>query len=104
VAIETETESDAFTVFYSETEPQLRRALTAAVGADAGRDATAEALAYGWEHWDRVGAMDNPAGYLYRVGRSKARNRPRRNPTWCRRTPTLPNHGVSRVWCLRWRA
>lgn len=48
-------------------------ALVARYGADIGRDVTAAALAYGWEHWSRIGAMENPAGYLYRVGQSKAR-------------------------------
>jgi DNA-directed RNA polymerase specialized sigma24 family protein len=43
--------------------------LAAAVGQQRGAEATAEALAYGWEHWDRLEAMDNPCGYLYRVGR-----------------------------------
>lgn len=57
-----------FDVFVSENEPKLRQSLTAALGADAARDATAEALAYGWEHWTRVGEMENRAGYLYRVG------------------------------------
>ena len=39
-----------------------------------GAEATAEALAYGWENWDRLRHMDNPAGYLYRVARTKARS------------------------------
>ena len=34
---------------------------------------TAEAFAYAWENWDRIKEMQNPAGYLYRVGQSKAR-------------------------------
>jgi RNA polymerase sigma-70 factor (ECF subfamily) len=34
---------------------------------------SAEALAYGWEHWDRVAGLDNPAGYLYRVGCNRGR-------------------------------
>jgi RNA polymerase sigma factor (sigma-70 family) len=40
---------------------------------------TADSLAYAWEHWDRVRQMANPAGYLFRVGQSKARwyHRPR---------------------------
>jgi RNA polymerase sigma-70 factor (ECF subfamily) len=38
-----------------------------------GREAAAEALAYGWEHWDRISGMENPTGYLFRVGQSKAR-------------------------------
>lgn len=41
---------------------------------DAG-DAAAEALAWAWEEWDKVQTMENPAGYLFRVGRSKSRLR-----------------------------
>ena len=67
------TRTDAFTEFVTETETPLRRALTAAWGPDRGREAAAAALAYGWEHWDRISEMDNPAGYLYRVGRDRAR-------------------------------
>ena len=62
------TKTDAFTVFVSRVEHKLRYALTAALGIDLGREAAAEALAYGWEHWDRVRETENPAGYLYRVG------------------------------------
>lgn len=68
-AVEQFTES--FTIFVKEIEPRLRHALVAVFGQEQGRDATAEALAYAWEHWSRVGQMDNPAGYLYRVGRSR---------------------------------
>ncbi len=71
--IENETRQDAFTEFVTSTEAHLRIALTAAFGPDLGREAAAEALAYGWENWDRVRALDNPAGYLYRVGYNKAR-------------------------------
>ena len=52
---------------------RLWAGLVAAYGPEVGADAAAEALAYGFEHWDRVGGMDNPAGYLYRVGQSEAR-------------------------------
>ena len=65
--------TDSFTEFFFDVEPRLRGALTAALGAEVGREACAEALAYGWEHWDRVAVMDNPAGYLYRVGRGRGR-------------------------------
>ncbi len=64
---------DAFTRFVEETEPRLRIALCSAFGRQAGLDATADALAYGWEHWDRVQGMANPQGYLWRVGRNRAR-------------------------------
>ncbi|MFQ5968036.1 MAG: RNA polymerase sigma factor, partial [Acidimicrobiia bacterium] len=40
------------------------------------------ALAYGWEHWERVRQMENPAGYLYQVGRSRARSRNRSRPVF----------------------
>jgi RNA polymerase sigma-70 factor (ECF subfamily) len=70
----------AFTRFVKETEPRLSHALAAAYGIEAGAEATADALAWAWEHWERVRKMANPAGYLYRVGQSKARRyqRPRR--------------------------
>ena len=67
------TRVDGFVEFVETNERRLRHALTAALGFEAGREAAAEAFAYGWEHWDRVGAMDNPVGYLYTVGRSKGR-------------------------------
>ncbi len=53
--------------------PRLRAGLVAAYGPDLGADAAASALAYGWENWERIGAMANPAGYLYRVGQTEAR-------------------------------
>ncbi len=65
--------SERFAGFFETAEPKLRRALTSAYGADVGPDATAEALAWGWQNWTRVEAMDNPVGYLFRVGQSSAR-------------------------------
>jgi len=58
---------------------RVRRALVAAYGVEIGSEATADALAYAWEHWEKVQTMKNPAGHLYRVGQSAARKyRPRR--------------------------
>ncbi len=71
---------DSFTSFVRDVEPRLRHSLIPSVGLDAATEATAEALAYGWEHWDRLRRMDNPAGYLYRVARTKARLTPNRRP------------------------
>lgn len=68
----------SFEGFVVDVEPRLRYALVAAVGPEKGREATAEALAYGWEHWTEVKVMTNPVGYLYRVGRSRVRVRRRR--------------------------
>lgn len=66
---------DAFETFIAEAVTRLRQAFAAAYGADRGREATAEAAAYAWEHWDKVRVMANPVGYLYRVGQSRTRSR-----------------------------
>lgn len=60
-------------MFMREAQPRVAIALAAALGQGAGQDATAEAFMYAWEHWDRVGGMKNPSGYIYRVGRSRVR-------------------------------
>lgn len=73
---------DGFEAFVRDASPRLRRAFVPARGVEGAADAAAEALAYGFEHWERVKAMANPIGYLYRVGQS--RTRPRKVP------PTLP--------------
>ena len=70
--------SQSYSEFVRTTEPRIRQALVARFGPDEGREATAEAIAYGWEHWDRIRAMDNPAGYLYRVGQRKGMRKWRR--------------------------
>jgi DNA-directed RNA polymerase specialized sigma24 family protein len=54
-------------------EVPLRRALVAAYGVEAGREAAADALAWAWEHLDRLEPMPNPGGYLFRVGQTAAR-------------------------------
>lgn len=76
----------AFTSFVAEVEPRLRRAFTLMRGAEDGRDATAEALAWAWANWTNLRSMANPAGYLYRVGASKSR--PRRVRSVPRPAPT----------------
>jgi RNA polymerase sigma factor (sigma-70 family) len=69
----------AFEAFFRATEPRLRRALVAAYGPDLGRDAASEALAYAWEHWERLCQMDNLPGYLFRVGQTRG-TRSKRQP------------------------
>jgi RNA polymerase sigma-70 factor (ECF subfamily) len=58
----------------------LRRALVAGFGVDRGREATVDALVYAWRNWDRVRDLENPAGYLYRVGQRIAGKSVRRQP------------------------
>jgi len=67
------TKSDLFTEFVREVEPRLHAALIALLGAEVAREATADALLWAWENWQRVETMENPAGYLYRVARTEAR-------------------------------
>ncbi len=62
-----------FESFVRELEPRLRAGLVAAFGPDVGIDAAADALAYAWEHRERVMSMDSPAAYLFRVGQTSAR-------------------------------
>ena len=85
-------DSEGFVDFVKDRGPRLKQALIASLGAEVGREAAAESMAFGWENWDRLRAMDNPAGYLYRVGRNRGvdlhrADRQRRN------TFPLPPHG-----------
>ena len=77
--------AQAFTRFVKGVEPRLSYAFAAAYGPEVGADVTSDALAWAWEHWERVQRMENPAGYLYAVGRNNQRRRHRR------RKPVLMN-------------
>jgi len=61
-----------FDNFAIEAEPKLRLALVARFGVEIGSQATVDALTYAWRRWDKVSRLDNPAGYLYRIGRNRA--------------------------------
>ncbi len=58
--------------------PRLWRAYVGLRGPDGADEAVAEAIAWAWEHWDRLAGMANPIGYLYRVGIT--RSTPSRQP------------------------
>ena len=64
-----------FEAFFATNEPRLRRALMAAYGFETGREATAEALAWAWEHRTELDGLTNPSAYLFRVGQSRIRRR-----------------------------
>jgi len=81
-----------FEGFFEVAEPKLRHALVAALGQQLGTEAASIALAYGWEHRDRLRAMENPTGYLYRVGRTRVHSRRRE-----RRFVDVPAHTVPAV-------
>lgn len=82
MALPKETVVDSFEDWARKAEPKLRNALTAAFGVQVGRDAAVDALSFAWEHWDRVSRKPNPVGYVFGVGRNRARRQVGR--TWVR--------------------
>lgn len=58
-------ERQAFTRFVKETEPRLSYALAAAYGLEVGAEATADALAWAWEHWDTLEDKRNPDARMF---------------------------------------
>ena len=75
----------AYEVFVAVDGERLRRVACARYGIEVGNEVTADALAWAWEHWERVETMANPVGYLFRVAQSAAR----RHHRW-RRPVRLP--------------
>lgn len=73
-----ELDLEAFRRFVADAEPKIRQALSASLGSEPGKDATADALEYAWQHWERIRDMNNPVGYLYVVGRDRGRRSRRR--------------------------
>ncbi|GAA4570233.1 SigE family RNA polymerase sigma factor [Micromonospora coerulea] len=58
-----------FEQFYREHVDRIHRALALAVGdATVAREAADEAMARAYARWDRVRKLDNPAGWVFRVG------------------------------------
>ncbi len=70
-------EPSTFEDFVGLAVPRLHRALIGSVGVDRVDDAVGEAIAWAFEHQSELARMDNPVGYLYRVGRSRVRERKR---------------------------
>jgi len=68
-------DADGFDAFVVSVEPILRAALVARHGRDRGAVATAEALSWAWERWERVREIESPIPYLVKVGTSRTRMR-----------------------------
>lgn len=62
-----------FLTFVQPYYEAARRGLAARFGSDMAEELAAEVLAWAWEHEAAVRGAENPAGYLYRVGQSRAR-------------------------------
>jgi len=71
--VATSTRNDAMTLDLEELDRRMRVAFLARYGSDVGNEVASEVMAWAWEHRSRLEEMDNPAGYLFRVGQSKSR-------------------------------
>ena len=61
--------AEAFDEFYASHVDKVYRALAVAVGSDdLAREATDEAMTRAYAHWARVSGLDNPGGWVFRVG------------------------------------
>jgi RNA polymerase sigma factor (sigma-70 family) len=83
-------ESPTFEEFFEEEKDRLLRVLCVITGSrseaeDLAQDAFTKVL----ERWDKVGAMDDPAGYLHRTAMNLFRNQFRRATTALRRAVHL---------------
>ena len=77
----------AFEDFWRAEHVAVARALAFTLGdAQLAAEATDEAMARAFQRWERVGTLDSPAGWAYRVGlnwsRSVLRRLHRRPPVW----------------------
>lgn len=79
-----------FEAFVIDRGPGIRRTLVGRYGVDVGVEAYSDAIEYGWAHWARIRGMENPSGYLFRVGQSRSR----RHRT--KRAPALPSEDQDR--------
>jgi len=65
--------------FYADARTSVGRALAITLGdRDLAADAVDEALVRAYQRWERVRTLDQPAGWVYRVGLNHARSRLRR--------------------------
>jgi len=81
--------TDSFDEFYQTEVDGLYRALSLALGsADLASEAVDEAMTRAYQRWSKVGALDNPAGWVYRVAtnwsisRLRKHNRERLGEDW----------------------
>ena len=69
----------SFEAFFEAEHERLQRALYVVTGdAQEAEELMQDAFIAVWERWDRVGAMDEPTGYLYRTAMNRYRSRLRR--------------------------
>jgi RNA polymerase sigma-70 factor (ECF subfamily) len=82
---------ESFDGWYRSEHPRVLALLTVAAGdPDIGSEITSEAFVRALERWDRVGEMDSPAAWTYRVGMNLLRRRLRRAAFERRLQPDRP--------------
>jgi DNA-directed RNA polymerase specialized sigma24 family protein len=86
---DTKSTAPCFEEFIADARVRLRRALVARYGVELGVEACAEATAWAWANRDRLLAMANPVGYLFRVGQTAVRSETRFH-----RAPLFPNEVI----------
>ena len=80
------TPSASFEVFFEAEHARLLRALYLVTGnVQEAEEVTQDAFLAVWERWDRVRAMDEPTGYLFRTAMNRFRSRRRRAARMARR-------------------
>jgi RNA polymerase sigma factor (sigma-70 family) len=78
--------SASFEAFFEAERLRLLRALFLVTGnAEEAEEVVQDAFLAVWERWDRVRAMDDPTGYLYRTAMNRFRSRLRRTRRAARR-------------------
>jgi RNA polymerase sigma factor (sigma-70 family) len=76
----------SFEAFFHAEHERLLRALYLVTGnAQEAEELMQDAFVAVWERWDRVVAMDEPTGYLYRTAMNRFRSRLRRTARTARR-------------------
>jgi RNA polymerase sigma-70 factor (ECF subfamily) len=79
--------TSSFEAFYdAEAETLFRRMWLVTGNRSEAEELMQDAFLKVWERWDRVGAMDDPVGYLYRTAMNLFRKRYRRAMLAIRRT------------------
>lgn len=68
-----------FEAFYAEHRDPIARAVAIAIGdVDLAAESTDEAMIRAYQRWSKVGALDRPAGWVFRVAVNQSRSRFRR--------------------------
>ena len=85
----------SFEAFYLANERRLFRALSVVTGSrDEAEDLAQHAFCRVWERWDRVSALDDPAGYLFRTAFNAHHSATRRAVRAARRVVDVVAHAT----------